>query len=45
MHRNHRMVAGAKMLAAFASLVLAAQCDAGGTNAARLFCSVKRIAC
>ena len=31
--------------AAVALLVVAAKCDAGGTNAARLFCSVKRIAC
>src|SRR5271156_858555 len=31
--------------AALAFVVVAAQCDAGGTKAARLFCNVKRSAC
>ena len=31
--------------AALALVEFAAQCEAGGTNAARLFCSVMRSAC
>ena len=39
--RRRRMPMGA----AFALVELAAQWEAGGTNAARLFCSVNRKAC
>ena len=39
--RRTRMPMGA----AFALLEFAAQCDAGGTIVARLFCCVNRIAC